>query len=260
MLSDYPFEMVIHALRPYLVDIFCAEDTLGIFWYLLEAGKAYLCDNPGLMAGIAVTTLLSLRRFLIAPPTETAQPGLVETVVAKIKLFLEWFEVYLAAYEPVGLKPEKHELFRRLVASSQGINPAGDSSEGSKEEYDLLLEVLKDQNSRASLLSGPIADHVISLLCTESKQSPESHLNASGDDQVVMSHAVAICQTLEKFDPGTEYKLWAARVIGRAFATTGKISDILLREQDPKLFKVQSSQSLPNQFHRSKASILLTLC
>nr|XP_001401277.2 serine/threonine-protein kinase tel1 [Aspergillus niger CBS 513.88] len=260
MLSDYPFEMVIHALRPYLVDIFCAEDTLGIFWYLLEAGKAYLSESPGLMAGIAVTTLLSLRRFLIAPPTETAQPGLVETVLAKIKFFLEWFDSYLETYEPIGLKPEKHELFRRLVASSQGINPAGESPEGSKDEYDLLLEVLKDQNSRTSLLSGPIADHVISLLCTETKQSPESHLNASGDDQVVMSHAVAICQTLQKFDPGTEYKLWAARVIGRAFASTGKISDILLREQDPKLFEVQSAQSLPSPFHRSKASILMALC
>ncbi|GAQ42611.1 DNA-binding protein kinase TEL1 [Aspergillus tubingensis] len=260
MLSDYPFDMVIHALRPYLVDIFCAEDTLGIFWYLLEAGKAYLCESPGLMAGIAVTTLLSLRRFLVAPPTETAQPGLVETVVAKIKLFLDWFGSYLKTYEPVGLKPEKDELFRRLVASSQGINPANEGSEGSKEEHDLLLEVLRDQNSRTSLLSGPIADHVISLLCTESKQSPETHLNVSGDDQVVMSHAVAICQTLQKFDPGTEYKLWAARVIGRAFATTGKISDILLREQDPKLFAVQSSQSLPSPFHRSKASILMALC
>ncbi|PYI08977.1 ataxia telangiectasia mutated [Aspergillus sclerotiicarbonarius CBS 121057] len=260
MLSDYPFEMVIHALRPYLVDIFCAEDTLGIFWYLLEEGKAYLTENPGLMAGVAVTTLLSLRKFLASPPPEIAQESLVETVVAKTKRFLEWFEYYLDSYEPSALNPEKHELFRRLVGSSQRISTAEEGSQGSREGYELLLQVLGDQSSRRSLLSKPIADHVISMLCTESNLSPESYHHRFEDDENVMSSAVAICQTLQRFDSGTEYKLWAARIVGRAFAATGKIGDVLLREQDPKLFELQSHQSSPSPFHRSKASILVRLC
>ncbi|PWY67189.1 ataxia telangiectasia mutated [Aspergillus heteromorphus CBS 117.55] len=258
MLSDYPFEMIMHALRPYLIDIFCAEDTLGIFWYLLEAGKDYLAENPGLMAGIAVTTLLSLRKFLASPPLETVQESLVETVMAKLKEFIQWFEVYLDSYESSTLTTEKQQLFRRLVSSSQGIAITDERSKG-RSEYDLLLQVLGDQSSRKSLLSKPIADHVISLLCTESELSPGHHGRGSDQNEKAISSAVAVCQTLQKFDSSTDYKLWAARVIGRAFATTGEISDILLREQDPELFGPHSPQ-MSNPFHQSKASILVTLC
>ncbi|PYH93692.1 ataxia telangiectasia mutated [Aspergillus ellipticus CBS 707.79] len=259
MLSDYPFEMIMHALRPYLIDIFCAEDTLGIFWYLLEAGKGYLAENPGLMAGIAVTTLLSLRKFLASPPSETAQETLVEAVVAKLREFVQWFEVYLDSYESSALTPEKHELFRHLISSSQGVAITEEHSKG-RSEYDLLLQVLNDQSSRRSLLSKPIADHVISLLCSESETSPGYHYRGVEDDEKAISSAVAICQTLQKFDSGTDYKLWAARVVGRAFAATGEISDVLLREQDPKLFGAHSLKMPPNPFHHSKASILVMLC
>jgi hypothetical protein len=44
---------------------------LGVFWYLLEAGKAYLKVAPGFTAGIAVSTLVTLRRIFRIPIRRT---------------------------------------------------------------------------------------------------------------------------------------------------------------------------------------------
>ncbi|KAL2851506.1 hypothetical protein BJY01DRAFT_117027 [Aspergillus pseudoustus] len=258
MLSDHPFEMMVTALQPFLVDIFCSEDALAIFWYLLETGEEYLVEHPGLMAGIAVSTLMSLRRFLAAPPVHLRQENQLQIVVENLKKFTQWFEDYLGAYESPVLKDATAESFQRLIRSIPAVTEQ-ETDAVSVSESDLLLEVLKDRDSKTSLLSKSISDSVISLLCATPAGSAGYHLTTIQQDEDAIFNAPTVCQTLQEFNPGPEYRSWAARVIGRAFAATGKIDDALLREQDLALFHTYSSR-LIDIFCQSKANILRVLC
>ncbi|KAL4778275.1 hypothetical protein BJX76DRAFT_362890 [Aspergillus varians] len=259
MLSDYPFEMIIHGLQPFLVDIFCSEDALAILWYLLEAGEKYLIENPGLMAGIAVSTSLSLRRFLMSSPANSRQEHQLQIVVENLRKFYKWFGDYLNSYNSPDLDGDASESFQRFTGSLQAMVEQEPGSTGVSES-DLLLEVLKDRESKSSLLSKPISDHVISLLCATSGGAVGYRLTAVERDEDAISNAAAVCQTLRDFNPGPEYRSWAARVIGRAFAATGEINDALLREQDLALFCPLSPQSNIDILCRSKANILQLLC
>ncbi|KAL4735327.1 hypothetical protein BDV11DRAFT_173914 [Aspergillus similis] len=255
MLSDYPFEMVIHGLQPFLVDVYCSEDAVAIFWYLLEAGKTYLIEQPGLMAGIAVSTSLSLGRFLASSPVSLRQESQLQIVVENLRTFCRWFDGYLRSYTSPALDDESSESFRRFTCSLQAIVEQESIASGAS-ETDLLLEVLKDRESKSGLLSKPISDRVISLLCSTSKATSGYHLATIERDEDAILNAVTVCQTLRDFNPGPEYRSWAARVIGRAFAATGKISDALLREQDLTLFRSSSTLSGTDILCRSKANIL----
>ncbi|PLB44362.1 serine/threonine-protein kinase tel1 [Aspergillus steynii IBT 23096] len=259
MLRDYPFEMLLHSLRPFLTDIYCSEDALGIFWYLLEAGRDYLIENPSLMAGITVSTFLSLREFMVSPPKDAIHESLSRIVLSAIQTFMRWFETYLEAYDSSVLNTATRELFRRMIKSSQGTLTT-EPRENDTSKRDLLLDVLDDRSSGKSLLSKPISDHVISLLCIDSNEPPDFRQPTTGERSHYTPNTVAIYETLQNFETSSQYKLWAAKIIGRDFAATGTISDDLLREQDLSLFKTNHSNLPLDPFFYSKASILQTLC
>ncbi|KAH8427206.1 DNA-binding protein kinase TEL1 [Aspergillus melleus] len=259
MLRDYPFEMLLHSLRPFLTDIYCSEDALGIFWYLLEAGRDYLIENPSLMAGITVSTFLSLEKFVAFPPANTVHESLSRVVLSTIQAFLQWFEAYLDTYDSSVLNSATRELFRRMVKSSQG-GLTTDGRPSGTAKRDLLFDVLDDRSSGKSLLSKPTSDHVISLLCIDSNKHPDFRQSTTGEGNCQAPNTVAIYETLQSFETSSQYKLWAARIIGREFAATGSISNDLLREQDLALFKTNISHLPLDPFFYSKASILQTLC
>src|SRR5699024_6012254 len=111
-----------------------------------------------------------------------------------------------------------------------------------------------------SLLSKPISNHVVSLLCADFKRLSDYRNGIIGNANDPVATTVAVCQTLQNFQPGPEYRLWAARVIGGSFATTGKISDILMREQEPSLFEMHEPKLSMDINCNSKASIIEILC
>ncbi|KAH2370988.1 Serine/threonine-protein kinase tel1 [Aspergillus fumigatus] len=258
MLRDYPFEMLLHALRPFLTDIHCSEDALGMFWYLLDAGRSYLTENPSFTAGIAVSTLLSFRKFL-ASTSATMQESESVAVLTIVQTFLQWFEDYLKSYESPHLSPEAHAFFQRLMESSRRISTPDKELDGT-EECNLLLEVIQDRNSKTRLLSQSISDHILSLLCASFKSAPNYHQGLVERGYDAIADSVALYQTLQDFSPTKEYRLWAARVIGRNFAATGMISDDLLREQQSTLFEPRMAKLSLHMSCQSKARILQVLC
>ena len=263
MLRDHQYEMTLHALRPFLTDIYCSEDALGIFWYLLEAGIPYLTENVHFTAGIVVPTLVSLRSFF----TSSAQEPPPESQLAfeSACKFRSWLAEFLDAYRPQmpGVKPELKKAmegsFTRLVRSSQKFCAPGSAIKGTDESY-LLAELLKDRTSKHSLLGRPLSDLVLSLLCVNFKRPRNYHSDIIEEDDDAIANSMAILETLRDIDCGTEYRLWAAKVIGRAFVATGKINDVLLREQVPLVSKGHESRLPPGIVYKSKARILQFLC
>ncbi|KAE8148149.1 Serine/threonine-protein kinase tel1 [Aspergillus avenaceus] len=258
MLRDYPFEMVMHAMRPFLTDVNCSEDALGIFWYMLEEGRPYLAEDPGLMAGIGVSTLLSLRNFLFNPPVVPVCQGQVEIVVTNIERFLRWFDDYMEAYES-SLNAETKGLFQRVMQSTQAASTERSNSKDAH-HCNMFSEILTDRSLENGLLSKPISDHVIALLCADSLEPIDYHHTPREKSGEAGYSIMAVYQTLQNLDTGVGYRLWAARVMGRAFAATGKIDDALLREQDLSLFESQLHHTQLETHYHSKASIMRVLC
>ncbi|KAL1853370.1 Serine/threonine-protein kinase tel1 [Paecilomyces lecythidis] len=259
MLQDYPLELCLHALRPLLTDSHCCEDALGIFWYLLEAGQTYLSENPGFTAGIAVLTLSSLSRFLSSGADSSSQVSQYRVTSSKVGEFRNWLGGFLENYKASSMDERTEQSFQRMIRSSQGLRVSGNPTKGTHES-DLLFELLQDRTSGRNLVSRPISDLVISLVGEQFQKSPDFRSDILGEDTVAAANAVAVWETVRSGNPGNEYQLWAARVIGRAYASTGKISDALLREQDPDLFKDRVHEIGSDPYSSSKIAILQILC
>ncbi|KAJ5656271.1 hypothetical protein N7507_008221 [Penicillium longicatenatum] len=255
ILDDYPLEMLLHALRPFLVDIHCCEDVLGIIWYLLDAGKAYLTRAPGFMAGICISILVTLRKLFASSPESTTQESQFRTVLANAQSFHHWLCDLIRDYDCSRWSADGQKSFSQLLNFAQQFSVVYDSSNCQNEKH-LVLEVLKDRESAQPLLSKSIGDNVLSLLCPEIKRPLEKDdLNLES-----ASHVVSLWDTVDRFDSGPEYSLWAARLIGRSFAATGKIDESLLREQEISFFKVSDIKDQLDNLCHSKASILQILC
>lgn len=259
MLQDYPFEMILLALRPYLVDVHCSQDALGIFWYLLDAGKPYLIANPGFLTGIVVSTLVTIRRLLLSAPGNTTQQSQFTSVLANAENFRHWL---LGVAEDCCSSDWSAEIKKSVsgfLGLTRELSTPNDTS-SAQSERSLLLEVLKDQDAATPLLSKRIANLVLSLLCPEFRRTLDGGGRAFESNLDPNAHIVSLWHTLHRYGAGLEYQLWAARVIGRSFSATGKIHESLLREQDLSLFRKPDASDVLDAFCHSKANILQVLC
>lgn len=259
MLRDHPFEMLLHAIRPFLTDVHCSEDALAIFWYLLEAGKSYLVEAPGFLAGVCVSTLVTLRKLFSSSPKGTTQHSQFQSVLSNARRFHQWLCHFIKGCRSLEWSTDIQLPFSRLLDLAQELSSPNEQS-SAQSERDLVFEVLKDRDSAQALLSKPIADLVLSLLCPEFKRTFDHGSSTSSKGLDSASHVVSLCHTLHKFNGGPEYRLWAARVIGRSFAATGKINESLIREQDLALFTDLGPGGQFDAFCQSKARILDVLC
>jgi ataxia telangiectasia mutated family protein len=259
MLEGYPFEMLLHALRPFLSDVHCSEDTLGVFWYLLEAGQGYLKDKPDLVAGVCLATFLTLRKLFSLSHSSTTQHSQFESALTNAQKFHQWLRQFAEDCRTPDWDKDILEPFSQMLDLAQQLSAPTRSKSGPSEK-DLVLQVLKDQDAKISLLQQPIADLVLSLLCPEFKNFADDDANSSVTAFDPSSLTVSLWRTLQKFNGGSEYRLWAARVIGRSFACSGTINKSLLREQDLSLFSDPASIAPHDAFCFSKSNILQVLC
>lgn len=256
VLQDYPLEMLLRELHPFLTNFHCSEDALGLFWYLMEKGRPYLLGAPSFLAGTAVSTLASLRGLLNSSQDSTTQESEFITALSKAKEFYDWFGKFLECYEFLEPDEELERSFRSIINSSQRIELAGNASKDTYES-ELLVELLNDKASGRNLLSDSASELVLSFLIKDFKYPRNFREDIFGEDKTAAANAVVLWETMENRSSNRGYRLWAARVLGRAYASTGTVSDVLLREQDPRLFKdLTQSDDSPSA---SKVAILHVL-
>ncbi len=77
--KSYPLEMLLHSIRPYIVDTECADDALGMSQFLLEKGYEALSKSSSFLAGYALTSLASLRVFLETSQSSTTQESPIQS-------------------------------------------------------------------------------------------------------------------------------------------------------------------------------------
>ena len=255
MLENYPLEMILIALRPFIVDVHCSEDALGIFWYLLEAGKPYLLSNPGFTAGICLSTLVTLRKLFLSSRESTTQQSQFQAVLLIAQTFREWLFRFIDDCQSWEWSNETKQSFAKLLNLARDLqSPANPSN--AQTEIELVCAILKDRDATQSLLSKPISDLVLSLLCPEFKDDGRDGNSSLKSGLGSESHIFSLWETLHKFKDGPAYQLWAARVIGRSFAATGRIDQKLMREQEHSLFQTPELSEHSDPALQSKTSIL----
>ncbi|KAI1430843.1 phosphatidylinositol 3 [Xylaria sp. CBS 124048] len=228
--KSYPLEMLLHYMRPYLVDTECADDCLGMSQFLLEKGYDALSKSPSFLAGYALTTLASLRVFLDTSQSSTTQESQFKATMSKARKFHEWFTKYLETYASSALKDgAQRDAFRVVTESAAHVRSSGNAERGTHESR-LLLEILRDRDGGTSLLSEASHKLALEMLCRHFTMPATSSIDFLRSDEDARMLAKAVWRSCKSQKFNGEYLAWAGRVIGRSFASSGHIDDDLLRE------------------------------
>jgi ataxia telangiectasia mutated family protein len=224
--EGYPLQMTLQSLRPFLTDIQCAEDTLGIVQYLFEHGVQYLRSHLNFVTGIGLSILISIRVFLGSSQESTTQQSQHTATMNKAQRFHAWFTSYLETYANalVGIeKVSSIKAFKLITTAASRVRIEGNSVRGS-EESKLLIEILEDVRSGRKLLNNTSREVALDLLCQKFQPAATYRDDVLGSDAEVAQYAPQVWESCQRSKIGEGYMLWAARVLGRAFSAHGEVN------------------------------------
>ncbi|KAJ8130977.1 hypothetical protein O1611_g2648 [Lasiodiplodia mahajangana] len=246
--KSYPLEMLLHSIRPYIVDTECADDALGISQFLLERGYEALSESPSFLAGYALTTLASLRVFLETSQSSTTQESQFKATMSKAERFHSWFAKYLDTYASSSLKHgAQRDAFKAITESAAHVRTSGNAEQGTHESR-LLLEILRDKEDGAGLLSAASRKLALEMLCCHFTIPITTSIDFIRSDEDSRALAKAVWRSCKSQNLNNEYLAWAGRAIGRGFASSGHIDNDLLREsQISKYCRDASGESASDQ-------------
>ncbi|KAJ2903659.1 phosphatidylinositol 3 (ataxia telangiectasia mutated) [Zalerion maritima] len=228
--SPYPLEMLLHSLRPYLVDSECADDALGMSEYLLRRGYEHLQRSPSFLAGYALSALASLRVFLDSGQSSTTQESQFKATKDKARAFHVWFTKYLASYSSPSFKDESlKEAFETITTSAAHIRSSGNADKGTHESK-LLLEILADGEREHKLLNDSARQLALRMLCGDFHIPESSRTDIVESDREALRFGAVVWNSCRATSLSENYLSWAGRVVGKSFAASGEIYSQILRE------------------------------
>lgn len=258
-LEFYPIEMALHSLRPFITNTYCAEDAIGMAQYLIHYGATYLTEVPSFVAGMAVSTLTSMKGFLGSTQESTTQESQFRATMLRANNFKDWLASFLDRYISPNLRGESEQSFRALVRSATKLQSNGNAKQGTYES-DLLLEVFEDHRSGRCILNQPSQDLILNLLCTSFEVPSTFRDDILGSDKQAALYAPIIWKTCKRIPYGREYLLWVGRVLGRAYLATGLIHRDLTMESCHDFDQEMMSHNRTEVPQSSRSSILKLLC
>ena len=256
--QDYPLEMALHSLRQFLTDTQCAENAMGLFRFLLGRGTSYLQKEPTFVAGLIVSTLTSLKLFLETPQESTTQESQFRATMSRAEEFHKWIGVFGSEYTSSQLDPLGDEAFRAIITSARQIRNVGNAKLGTYES-ELLHNILTDRLSGRDLIDDSSQDIILDLLCSDFEVPPNYREDILGSGHHATECASIVWNTFKHKHRGRGYALWVARILGRAYASTGFTDPKLMREtnDDDDLYQ---ERSWTNPVSSSRFAILCLLC
>ncbi|KAF2489805.1 hypothetical protein BU16DRAFT_566907 [Lophium mytilinum] len=255
-LDGYPLQMTLQSLRPFLTDSQCAEDTLGVMQYLFERGKPFLSSQLSFVTGIGLSILTSIRVFLGSTQESTTQESQYQATMDRAKTFHSWFTAYLESYS-ASTQSSKSLLkaFKSIIRAASQTRIEGNANAGTAESR-LLQELLDDERSERSLLSGPSREIAFNLLCQNFQPPKSMQDDIMGTDEQAVRFAPQVWQSCQRAGVGDGYLIWAARVLGRAFGAHGEL------ERGLRVASIERSGSYTlkkYRFRNSRAAIFHSL-
>jgi ataxia telangiectasia mutated family protein len=223
--EGYPLQMTLQSLRPFLTDVQCAEDTVGIMQYLFEHGTQYLGEHLAFLTGIGLSILISIRVFLGSTQESTTQQSQHVATMTAANRFHKWLSEYLknhAEAMDASTRQSSVKAFKLITAAASQVTAEGNSSRGS-EESKLLLEILNDVRSGRKLLNKTSREVALNLLCQNFQPASTARDDILGIDRDAAEYAPFVWESCRRSGVGEGYLLWAAKVLGRAYSAYGEV-------------------------------------
>lgn len=255
--EGYGSPMILHFLRPYLTDERCRGDALGMFWYIYENRRKGSLLGTSFEIGLSISSLALLRASIIPPTTSVArQTGTISSSPDLIK-FLQWFPSHLLSFsrEVCGGDEATMIFFEKLVyltKDSEGRGRSHIQTAAGK----LLLLLLEDQASSEPIVVDPAKEQLFNLLGHGFQREPQPHMDILGTDDKAIAYASNAWRCCPENGSAIPYKLWVARAIGRAYASSGQLDESLLREHKERYHTVDYDYHIL----ASKIAIVKALC
>lgn len=222
MLTGYPLEMLLHAVQPFLVDFHTSQDAMSICQYLLTEGKAYLETSAKFFCGFAVTTFAFLLNFLDTRQDSTTQESHFKATMTNAQTFYEWFAQYTTSYQAKGIPTSTAQNLESILAASANIRKGAVANRDSNEAI-LLLALLRSIKNGNKLLTLSASESTIKLL-SESILMPDGTTDSIFEsDQDAVEYSPILIRLLTHLKVESKFRIWAAKVIGCAFAASGKV-------------------------------------
>lgn len=256
-LEQYPLEMALHALRPFLTNTQCAEDTIGMFQYLIIHGSSYLAEVPSFLIGLATTSLLSMKAFFDSTQDSTTQESDFLATMTKAQTFHKWWSDWLSKYESTKWPSEEAaQSFRTIVAKATLSREPGNARMGTYES-DLLFEVFEDERSERDLIDAPSRKAILHMLCHKFEPAPDFRDDIFGKEEDAARYASILWNSCKRGLKNHHYVLWCGRVLGRAYASKGYVDPSMMLEAPLDIGA--SSRAAPLQ-QASRIRIIQMLC
>ncbi|KAK5024731.1 Serine/threonine-protein kinase tel1 [Exophiala sideris] len=221
-LQGYPLEMLLHSLRPYLTLFDCAEDTMGIYKYLLNHGKPFLSGDLSFVAGLGVAVFASLVGFITSSQDSTTQESHFLSTMTKAQDFRAFLGHYLESLNPSETSEEQRTTFGSLMQHAKAITAAGNSSK-STSEGSLLYVLLSDRGTRSPLLTDLHFDLAIQILCRDFVPTTDPADDILGDDNDAENFSRTLKTVIRRLDLNQSFLLWATEAIGRSHVMQGLV-------------------------------------
>lgn len=231
--EGYPLQMTLQSLRPFLTDMQCAADTVGIMQHLFEHGSQYLRQQLSFVTGIGLSILISIRVFLTSDQESTTQHSQHTATMKSAGKFHSWLAEYLKLHaDSISLSERTAPVkaFRSIVTAASQVRVEGNSFRGS-EESTLLVEILNDVRSGRKLLNRTSREVALNLLCQSFQFATTAREDVLGKDRDASDYAGLVWESCRRPNVGKGYLLWAARVLGRAFSAQGEIKQTVSASQ-----------------------------
>ena len=233
----YPLELLLHALRPFLTDSHCAQDAIGIFQYLMEAGRDFLLQRQSFLCVTSVATFLSIRKFLKTTQDSTTQESHHRARLSRAQNFREWLGDFLDSNS-------LDESFRKLWETSRFVSGSG-TARSHTPASELLITFLNDMKSPRSLLPPPLFETCYSLLCEDFDVPENFDDDVLGTNDSAVQYAAQLWQSCSIPRISPSYLAWTAKTLGRSFATTGQVPLTISKETDFGIMLERSRMKKP---------------
>ena len=219
-LTGYPLEMLIHTIRPFLSDSHCADDSLGLIQYLLHHGRAYL-HNEGLsfLTGTVTVMTLQIRAHAMSRHESTTQESVHRRTVKKMEAFSNWLVDYRRSLAPA--KGPTAALQDMLTTALAAVQLPGNAIKGDAAST-LLLLLLKQLRSDEAVMSSAHSMEALGLLTRNFAASNFSRNDWLLSDDQCCEYVQGLWDFLRANEVDDGFGLWAATIIGRAYAVSGE--------------------------------------
>ncbi|TKA78673.1 hypothetical protein B0A55_04506 [Friedmanniomyces simplex] len=219
-LSGYPLEMLVHSIRPFLSESQCADDAIGILQYLLQHGQPYLkAENAVFTIGTICVMVLQMQAHSSAKQESTTQETQHQQTVYKMEAFQSWLVRYLRKFQSSNGAKDGGQ-HSALATALGAVRLPGNARKGTAEST-LLMILLEQQSLGEAIISKAHREEALTLIAKDFGVPVSADENCMDRDGTCITYADSLWHFVKWSTLDDGFLVWAADVIGRAYASAG---------------------------------------